>query len=51
MIHSWGKEVEVRPRTGIVMDEGSSLSNNYILLKPVKTLQTFPTARLAGRGL
>ena len=50
MVHSWGKEVEVRPRTGIVMEEGASLSNNYILLKPVKTLQTFPTARLAGRG-
>jgi Fe-S cluster assembly scaffold protein SufB len=50
MIHSWGKEVEVRPRTGIVMDEGASLSNNYILLRPVRTLQTFPTATLNGRG-
>lgn len=50
MIHSWGREVEVRPRTGIVMDEGSSLSNNYILLRPVRTLQTFPTATLNGRG-
>src|SRR5512136_3215446 len=50
MVHSWGKEVEVRPRTGITIAEGGSLSNNYILLKPVKTLQTFPTATLAGRG-
>jgi Fe-S cluster assembly protein SufB len=50
MIHSWGKEVEVRPRTGIVIDEGGSLSNNYICLRPVKTLQTFPTATLAGKG-
>ncbi len=50
MIHSWGKEVEVRPRTGITIAEGGSLSNNYILLRPVKTLQTFPTATLAGRG-
>ena len=50
MIHSWGKEVEVRPRTGITIAEGGSLSNNYILLKPVKTIQTFPTATLAGRG-
>lgn len=50
MIHSWGKEVEVRPRTGIYIDEGGSLSNNYICLRPVKTLQTFPTATLAGRG-
>jgi uncharacterized protein len=50
MVHSWGKEVEVRPRTGITIDEGGSLSNNYICLRPVKTLQTFPTATLAGKG-
>ena len=50
MIHSWGKEVEVRPRTGITIAEGGSLSNNYILLRPVKTIQTFPTATLAGKG-
>ncbi len=50
MIHSWGNEVEVRPRTGITIAEGGSLSNNYILLRPVKTLQTFPTATLACRG-
>jgi Fe-S cluster assembly scaffold protein SufB len=50
MVHSWGKEVEVRPRTGITIAEGGSLSNNYICLRPVKTLQTFPTATLAGKG-
>lgn len=50
MIHSWGQEVEVRPRTGIVMEEGASLSNNYILLRPVKTIQTFPTCSLNGKG-
>jgi len=50
MIHSWGKEVDVRPRTGIVIEEGGSLSNNYICLRPVKSLQMFPTATLAGRG-
>ncbi|MCJ7445677.1 MAG: SufD family Fe-S cluster assembly protein [Methanotrichaceae archaeon] len=50
MIHSWGKDVDVRPRTGIIIEEGGSLSNNYICLKPVKTLQMFPTATLAGVG-
>lgn len=50
MIHSWGKEVEVRPRTGVAISEGGSLSNNYILLRPVRTIQTFPTATLDGRG-
>ncbi len=42
MVHSWGKEVEVRPRTGITIAEGGSLSNNYILLKPVKTSRPSP---------
>jgi Fe-S cluster assembly protein SufB len=50
MIHSWGKEVDVRPRTGIVIEENGSLSNNYICLRPVKTLQMFPTATLSGQG-
>lgn len=50
MIHSWGREVEVRPRTGVAIAEGGSLSNNYILLRPVRTIQTFPTATLDGRG-
>jgi Fe-S cluster assembly scaffold protein SufB len=50
MIHSWGKEIDVRPRTGIVIEENGSLSNNYICLRPVKTLQMFPTATLSGKG-
>jgi Fe-S cluster assembly scaffold protein SufB len=50
MIHSWGKEVEVRPRTTIHMEEGATLSNNYICLTPAKTLQTYPTAVLNGKG-
>ncbi|NYT01328.1 MAG: SufD family Fe-S cluster assembly protein [Methanosarcinales archaeon] len=50
MIHNWGKEVEVRPRTKIHIEEGGSLSNNYVCLSPVKTLQTYPTAILDGRG-
>jgi Fe-S cluster assembly scaffold protein SufB len=50
MIHSWGEKVDVRPRTGVIIEEGGSLSNNYICMRPVKTLQMFPTATLAGKG-
>lgn len=50
MIHSWGENVDVRPRTGIHIEDGGSLSNNYICLRPVKSLQTYPTAVLDGRG-
>jgi Fe-S cluster assembly scaffold protein SufB len=34
----------------VIIEEGGSLSNNYICMRPVKTLQMFPTATLAGKG-
>ncbi len=50
MIHNWAPRMAVRPRTGIVIEEGGVFLNNYICLKPVRTLQTYPTARLVGRN-
>lgn len=50
MIHSWAEEVVVRPRTGIIVEEGGSFLSNYICMKPVRTLQMYPTAALNGRG-
>ena len=50
MVHNWGEDVEVRPRGASYVEEGGSISENYITLSPVKTLQAFPTAHLAGEG-
>jgi Fe-S cluster assembly scaffold protein SufB len=50
MIHSWAPKMAVRPRTGIIVEEGAVFMNNYICLKPVRTLQTYPTARCVGNG-
>lgn len=50
MIHSWAEEVMVRPRTSTIIEEGGIFLSNYICLKPVKSLQMYPTARLVGRG-
>ncbi|MCJ7615528.1 MAG: SufD family Fe-S cluster assembly protein [Desulfobacterales bacterium] len=50
MIHDWGKKVNVRPRTVINVDEGGVIISNYISLKPVGSLQMFPTTYLHGRG-
>ncbi len=50
MIHNWGEEVYVRPRTVAIVEEGGSLLNNYILLKPVKSVQMYPTVHLNGKG-
>lgn len=48
MIHNWDKEFSVRPRTGIVVEDDGVYINNYVLLKPVKSIQSFPVARLVG---
>lgn len=48
MIHNWAEDFDVRPRTGIVVEEDGTYVNNYVLLKPVKSIQSFPVARLVG---
>jgi Fe-S cluster assembly scaffold protein SufB len=50
MIHNWAEEIHVRPRTGVLVEEGGRYISNYIMLKPVKTVQMYPTVRLAGPG-
>ncbi len=47
MIHSWGKQTGVRPRTGTVVGKNSAYTNNYVILNPVGSLQSFPSATLA----
>jgi Fe-S cluster assembly scaffold protein SufB len=48
MVHNWSEFIGVRPRTNIIMDEGATYINNYVALKPVKTIQTYPTAHMNG---
>jgi Fe-S cluster assembly scaffold protein SufB len=50
MIHNWAPKMAVRPRTGIMVEEDAVFMNNYICLKPVRTLQTYPTARCVGKN-
>jgi Fe-S cluster assembly scaffold protein SufB len=50
MIHDWGEEINVRPRTVINVDEGGLIVSNYISLKPVGSLQMYPTTYLNGKG-
>lgn len=47
MIHSWGKQTGVRPRTATVVGRNSNYTNNYVILNPVGSLQSFPSATLA----
>jgi len=50
MIHDWGEKINVRPRTVINVDEGGVIISNYISLKPVGSLQMYPTTYLNGKG-
>ncbi len=50
MIHNWAENVAVRPRSGIIVEEGGVFLSNYICMKPVRTLQMYPTAYLNGKG-
>ncbi|HKK33309.1 MAG TPA: SufD family Fe-S cluster assembly protein [Desulfomicrobiaceae bacterium] len=50
MVHNWGEEVNVRPRTVGFVEEDGVLLNNYILLKPVHSVQSYPTIYLNGPG-
>ena len=50
MIHDWGEEVNVRPRTVATVEEGGVLISNYISLRPVGSLQMCPTTHLNGPG-
>ncbi len=50
MIHNWGEEVDVRPRSVAVVEEDGVFLNNYILLKQVHSVQLYPTIHLNGKG-
>ena len=50
MVHSWGQQTAVRPRTSILMGKNSNYSNNYVILDRVGTVQSCPTAFLNGEG-
>ncbi|MGQ9569299.1 MAG: SufB/SufD family protein [Thermodesulfovibrionales bacterium] len=48
MIHNWSDNFHVRPRTVVVVEEEGMFINNYVLLKPVKSIQAFPVAYIKG---
>jgi Fe-S cluster assembly scaffold protein SufB len=50
MIHNWAEQIGVRPRTVVNVEEGGTYISNYIILKPVRSVQAYPTVRLNGKG-
>jgi Fe-S cluster assembly scaffold protein SufB len=50
MIHAWAPEMHIRPRSGAVVAEDGVFLSNYVSLRPLGSLQMYPTARLTGRN-
>lgn len=50
MIHNWAEDIHVRPRSAAIVEAGGRFISNYILLRPVKSVQMYPTVTLAGEG-
>ncbi|MDO9333485.1 MAG: SufD family Fe-S cluster assembly protein [Dehalococcoidales bacterium] len=50
MIHSWNPEFAVRPRTAAIIEDNGLFLSNYVLMKPVKSLQMNPIARCNGEN-
>lgn len=50
MIHNWTEATEVRPRTGAIIEEDGLFLSNYVIMKPVKSIQSSPIARCIGKN-
>jgi Fe-S cluster assembly scaffold protein SufB len=49
MIHNWAEEMQVRPRSVAQVEEGGLFVSNFICMKPLRTLQMYPTTHLVGK--
>ncbi|WP_414732865.1 SufD family Fe-S cluster assembly protein [Acetobacterium carbinolicum] len=50
MIHSWGSDIMVYPRTGTIVEENGRYESNYISLRAAKQVMSDPQTYLNGKG-
>ncbi len=50
MIHTWGEDIEVYPRSAAKVEENGVFLSNYVCMKPVHKIQMYPTAHLVGEN-
>jgi Fe-S cluster assembly scaffold protein SufB len=48
MVHAWSEDVDVRPRTGVILGDNAFFTSIYVNLHPVKTLQMMPKIYMNG---
>jgi len=50
MIHSWSPETDVRPRTGAIIEQDGLFLSNYVLMRPVQSIQLDPSVMCVGKN-
>ncbi|TFF96821.1 SufD family Fe-S cluster assembly protein [Candidatus Thorarchaeota archaeon] len=50
MVHKWSDKVDVRPRSATIVEDNGVFVSSYAVLSPLRSIQTFPKVRLAGRN-
>ncbi len=50
MVHKWNEAVDVRPRSGAIVEENGVFISSYAILSPARSLQTYPKVRLVGKN-
>ncbi|MDH7509823.1 MAG: SufD family Fe-S cluster assembly protein [Methanolinea sp.] len=50
MIHNWGEEISVFPRSAARVEEDGVFISNYVCMQPVRKVQMAPFVELAGRN-
>jgi Fe-S cluster assembly scaffold protein SufB len=50
MIHTWGEEIDVFPRSAARVEENGVFLSNYVCMQPVHKIQMYPTAHLIGKN-
>jgi Fe-S cluster assembly scaffold protein SufB len=50
MIHNWGTDFIVRPRTAAIVEDNATFVSNYYSVKPPRHIQTNPFTHLRGKN-
>lgn len=50
MVHEWGKEMEITPKTAVRVEEGGKYISNYFAVTEVKRVIAYPRAFLSRRA-
>ena len=49
MIHNWAPDIAVRPRSAAIIEDNGVFLSNFVCMRPVRTLQMYPSARCVGQ--